>query len=176
MTISDGEELISVGRIFGAHGIRGEVKVESLTDFPERFREGEVLILVTPEGAAREVTIRSSRIHRGAVLILIDESPDRNAAEALRGGFFKIREKDLMRLPAGEFYHFQLVGLEVRTEDGDAIGTIEEVMPTGARPVLVVRKDGREVLLPHIDDVVRAVDLKGGTMTVRLLEGLIPEA
>jgi len=109
------------------------------------------------------------------VLLTVEGVTDRTSAEALRGGFLKIRQEELTPLPPGRYYHFQLAGLSVHTGEGEDLGTVEEVIPTGSNLVLVVRNRGREVLLPFIDDVILDVDLDAGKITVRLLEGLLPE-
>jgi 16S rRNA processing protein RimM len=172
---NDGGDLVAVGRIVGAHGIRGELKVELLTDFPERFAPGSELLLVSPTGEVRPTRVLSSRSHKGKVLLQIKGVEDRTAAEALRGGLLKIEEDNVAPLPEGRYYHFQLVGLEVFTEFGERLGDVKEVLPTGGNLVLVVHDGVREVLLPFIDDVVREVDREAGRITVHLLEGLLPE-
>jgi len=171
----DGGDLVAVGRIVGVHGIRGELKVEPLTDFPERFAPGSKFILVSPTGVVRPARALSSRIHKGKVLLQIDGVDDRSAAESLRGGLLKVEEEDLAPLPEGQYYHFQLVGLEVFTESGERLGEVKEVLPTGGNLVLIVHDGLREVLLPFIDDVVREVDRESGCITVHLLDGLLPD-
>ena len=167
------DRLVAVGRITGAHGIRGEVKVEILTDFPERFSPGSSLLLVPPAGEPRKVAVLSSRQHKGRMLVALEGVADRNDAEGLRGSWLKIGEDELTPLPSGRYYQFELLGLAVVTEEGEALGEVEEIMPTGGNLVLAVRRGGREVLLPFIDDVVLEVDLEARRMTVRLLEGLV---
>ncbi|MFC1657233.1 ribosome maturation factor RimM [Candidatus Moduliflexota bacterium] len=88
----------------------------------------------------------------------------------------KIAEEEIKKLPAGEYYRFQLQGLTVVTDEDRELGQIVEIMATGSNLVLVVRGEGGEILLPYIDDVVLAVDIEAGRMTVHLLEGLLPEA
>jgi 16S rRNA processing protein RimM len=171
----DSGDLVAVGRIVGVHGIRGELKVEPLTDFPERFAPGVELLLVSPTGEVRPAKVLTSRTHKGRVLLQMKGVADRTAAEALRGGFFKVEEDDLAPLPEGRYYHFQLVGLEVFTESGERLGDVKEVVPTGGNLVLIVHDGVREVLLPFIDDVVREVDREAGRITVHLLEGLLPD-
>lgn len=172
---NDSGDLVAVGRIVGAHGIRGELKVAPLTDFPERFAPGSSLFLVTPDGDVRPVEVVASREHKGRVLLTVEGVADRTGAEGLRGGFLKVGQKELTPLPAGQYYHFQLIGLAAVTDDGRKLGKVEEVMPTGSNLVLTVRDSGSEVLLPFIDDVILDVDLEGGTLTVHLLPGLLPE-
>jgi 16S rRNA processing protein RimM len=176
MTTSQGSgDLVDVGRITGAHGIRGEVKVLSLTDFPERFYPETELLMVTVAGQMRPVTVLTCREHKGHYLLHLDGISDRTAAEACRGSYLKIREGDLKSLPDGRYYHFQILGLEVVTDDGRGLGKVEEVLPTGGNLVLVVKGTEGEVLLPFIDDVVLQVDLEAGRIKVHLLEGLLPD-
>jgi len=174
-SVNDSGDLVAVGRIVGVHGIHGELKVTSLTDFPERFAAGSQLFLVTPDGEVRPTKVLAGREHKGRMLILLPGVADRDAAEALRGSFLKVEEGNLTPLPPGRFYHFQLVDLSVVTDEGLDLGRVEEVIPTGGNMVLVVRGGGREVLLPFIDDVILDVDLEAAKITVHLLEGLLPE-
>jgi 16S rRNA processing protein RimM len=174
-SFNDSGDLVAVGRVIGVHGLKGELKVESLTDFPERFDPGSSLFLVTSDGEVRTAEVVASRAHKGRVLLTVKGVEDRTEAEKLRGSFFKIAQTDLTPLPEGQYYHFQLVGLTVRSEDGKELGRVEEVMPTGSNLVLTVRGSGGEVLIPFIDDVIREVNLEGRSLTVHLLPGLLPE-
>lgn len=168
----DSGDLVAVGRVVGAHGIRGELKIEVLTDFPERFAPRSQLLLVTSEGLARLTTVLSSREHKRHILLSVEGVTDRTAAEKLRGSYLKIRAEDLVPLAPGRYYQFQLLGLNVVTETGESLGHVEEILPTGGNLVLAVRDGEKEVLLPYIDDVVLKVDVETGRMTVRLMEGL----
>jgi 16S rRNA processing protein RimM len=171
---SESRDLVTVGRIVGAHGIRGEVKVKSLTDHPQRFDAGSRLLL-EEVGGVREIEIVSSRLHKKFYLLTFDGVMDRTAAESLRGSILNVAAEDLIPLPDGEYYDFQLVDLAVVTDEGENLGRVAEVMATGSNLVLIVRDGEREVLLPFIDDVVREVDLEGGRMKVHLLEGLLED-
>lgn len=171
----NGDELVAVGRITGVHGIRGEVKVESLTDFPERFDAGGRLLLVSPAGKTGQVKILQSRFHKDRYLLLLDGVADRNAAEELRGSYLKIDEDDIKELPEGRYYHHELTGLAVVTEVGEKLGKVTGIVQTGSNMILEVRGGGREVLIPFIDDVILNVDLDGGTITIHPMPGLLPD-
>lgn len=111
---------------------------------------------------------------QGFPMMLFAGYTNRTAAESLRGELIEVDADDLPELPDGEYYIDDLVGLEVVTVDGESIGRLAEVLETGANDVYVIRREGaKDVLLPAIPDVVREVDIAGGRMTVRLLEGLI---
>ena len=168
------QRFLVVGQIVAPHGIRGEVKVEVMSDYPERFKAGVTLYLSSnPEGTdARPVTVVTSRPHHDRVLIRLTSTADRNTAEQLRSQYLLIPETEAMALGEHENFVHDLIGLQVATTDGEALGEIAEVVFTPANDVYVVRGAGGEVLLPAIREVVQSVDLAARTMTVSLLEGL----
>jgi 16S rRNA processing protein RimM len=164
------EGFIAVGRVLRPWGLRGDLKVESLTDFPERFDPGARLWL-----AERERTVERSRSQAGALYVKFAGISDPTDAERYRGLLIEVPESALPPLDADEFYHHQLVKLRVVTSNGQELGSVREVLSTGSNAVLVVNGPQGEVLLPFIEDVVRSVDTGAGTITVDLLEGLMPE-
>jgi 16S rRNA processing protein RimM len=161
----DPETAVSIGRITSTHGIRGEVRVVPLTDFPERFDTGAHVWL---DGAPHRV--RRSRQQAKELIVSLEGIDDRDAAEAVRG-------KELMApaptpLDEGVFYQHDIVGLRAVTSQGEVLGRVAEVLSTGSNDVYVVQGDRGELLLPALDDVVREVDLASGRIVVDLLEGL----
>ena len=152
----------------GAWGIRGHVKVQPQTDLPERFKPGSSLYL---DGVAAKVA--ASRPNKGGYVILLDSVPDRNMAETLRGSWLTIPETDLEPLPNDTFYHFQLVDMEVYTDEDEHLGQIAEIIETPGNDVYIVRRtDERDLLIPAIKDVILDVDTESSRMTVHLLPGL----
>ncbi len=152
----------------GAWGIRGHIRALPQTDYPERFGQGSTLYL---DGI--RATISSVRPNKGSYIILFDSVPDRNAAEALRGALLTIPEVELADLPENTFYHFQLVDMEVFTDEGERLGQIAEIIETPGNDVYIVRRpDARDLLLPAIKDVILDVDVESSRMTVHLLPGL----
>lgn len=168
------QKYLVVGRIVAPHGIRGEVKVEVMSDNPERFKTGAALYLSgTPEGTdAQPIKLATSRPHHDRMLVRLANAPDRNAAELLRGQYLLIPESEAMALGEHENFAHDLMGLRVETTAGEALGTIVELVFTPANDVYVVRGPGGEVLLPATREVVRSVDLAARTMVVELPEGL----
>ncbi len=166
------EAYMAVGRIVGAHGVRGEIKVKLLTDFPERFAPGSLLFL-EEEGFQREVL--SARPHKDMLLIKLSGLPDRTAVEPLRGKYLFILREEAMELDEDEYYEDELVGLVVETMEGDLLGELVEIIWTGANEVYVVQGPQGEVLIPAIAQVVQEVDLEEGVMRVSLLPGLMRE-
>ena len=151
-------------------GVRGEVKVEILTDWPERFALLEYVYL--GEGAI-PYRLEWFRLHRRYALLKVAGCDDRNAAEALREQLVQIPPGEAMPLDEDEYYVHQIEGLEVWTDEGESLGRVVEVLFTGSNEVYVVRGPQGEVLIPAIADVVLQVDLEGGKLIVRLMEGLI---
>ena len=95
----------------------------------------------------------------------------RGAAEALRGATVEIPARDAVPLPPGQFYTFQVIGLEVRTPEGKAIGRVVDILRTGSNDVYVVRPpEGGEILLPAVDSVVQRIDIGAGELVARLPE------
>ena len=160
---------VAVGRINGAWGLRGHVKVTPLTTNPERFQPGSVLLI---DGEPRQVIDVATP--KGYPCVRFEGCTNRGAADSLNGTLIEIDESDLPKLAEGEYYIHQLVGLIVVTRDGDEVGRLDEVLRTGANDVYLVRRKGRrDVLIPAIEDVVRSVDLTAGRMTIEPLEGLL---
>ena len=161
---------MAVGRIVGVHGIRGEIKVKQLTDFPERFAPGSLLYL-EEESFQREVI--SARPHKGLLLVKLSGFSDRTAVEHLRGKYLFIAREEAMPLEEDEYYEDELIGLQVETMEGEALGELIEIIWTGANEVYIVKGPRGEVLIPAIADVVQEVDLDAGIMRVTLLPGLV---
>ncbi len=166
---------IAVGHIVGVHGLRGEVKIEPYSDFPERFAEGETLLL----GAdLSEVKILGVRPHKQNLLVQLGGVVDRTAAERLRGLWLFVPESEAAELAEGFYWIHDIIGLRVVEAEGGVLGEIVQVLATGANDVYIVRPGagqnrGQEILLPAIPDVVQAIDLAQGTMTVRVPDGLL---
>ena len=167
---------LAVGNIRGAHGIRGEVKVELLTDYPERFKPGAAMYLGS-EDHARPVEIAAVRPHQEYLLVKLSPVPDRDAAQALVGQLLLIPEEQAMPLGEHENYAHDLLGLTVTTTEGRTLGELTDILTTGANDVYVVTgPEGKgEVLIPALRDVVLSVDLAAGRMVVALPEGLLEE-
>lgn len=157
---------VRVGIIIAPHGVRGEVRVQPLTDFPERFRRGSVLWL---EGAPRRV--EAGRWRGQDVYLKLEGVNSRTEAEALRGKeLWAAAPKPIQE--AGRYYCHDIIGLRAEDEAGAPLGRVAEVLETGANDVYVVRGELGELLLPAVEDVVREVDIAGGRLVVRLLPGL----
>ncbi len=176
-----GDDLIEVvvGRIGKPHGLRGEVTVDVRTDEPERrFAPGATLRVEAPRGShhpASELTVRSTRWHQSVLLATFEQIADRNAAEAARGLVLHASiPADAAPDDPDEYYHHQLVGLDVHDEAGNHLGTVSGLVPGGAQDLLTVRTpDGRDALVPFVKALVPEVDLVGRRVVVADRPGLV---
>ncbi len=163
-----------VGRIGKPHGIRGELTVEVRTDAPEiRFAPGSVL--VTDPARVGPITVEAVRWHSGRLLLRVVGVHDRTAAEGLRGVVLTadVPDDEVPDDPE-EFFDHQLRGLSVRTSDGTVIGVVDDVVHLPSQDLLSVKREaGREVLVPFVAEIVTAIDVDTGTVTVELPEGLL---
>ena len=158
-----GNERIVIGRVGAAHGIRGELRIIPLTDFPERF------------AALREVMVGDELLHLESIkpqgknfLMRFREYAVREDAQKLTGRLLTVARAEAAPLDEGEYYVFDIVGLTVYDEEDNELGTVENVLRTGSNDVYAVRaEDGREILIPALRTAVLAIDVPGGRMTVR---------
>ncbi len=160
---------LAVGRIIAPHGIRGEVEVDIHTDFPERFTPGARVL--AGEGKV-PLVIESVRPYRKRLLIKFREIPDRTRAETWRGAWLHVPVEEAWPLQEDEYYEYQIVGMDVWTEDGEYLGHVDHIIYTGANDVYVIVGPEREILIPAIKDVIREIDVEEGRMVVHLLPGL----
>jgi len=158
-------ELIRLGRIAGAYGVRGWVRVASDTDPAEgilNYRPWHVFV----DGDRMEIDVTGGRRHQHGVVAKLSGCDDRDAAESYIGAEITVPRAQLPALGEGDYYWSDLIGVSVVTRDGTTLGQVDHLMQTGANDVLVVIGE-REILIPFIeDDVVLAVDLDGGRITV----------
>jgi 16S rRNA processing protein RimM len=158
-----------VGRIAKSHGVGGEVSVRPLSEVASRFEPGSVLRLEDD----RTLTVERSRPHRDHVLVKFEEVGDRNEADALRGSVLLVDADQAPPIEeADRFWIHQVVGLEVVTEGGRSLGRIREVEGNPANDLWVTEGGA---LIPAVREVVVAVDLAAGRVTIRELPGLLEE-
>ncbi len=148
--------------------MRGDLKIEALTDNPNRFSPESTLYL---EG--RPVQVERSRGVKGGVLLKLRPVNDRSHADLLRGKYLTVREQDTESLPEDTYYYFQLLNMAVFTDEEEHLGELGEIIYTGCNDVYVVKGgDAKELLIPSLKEVILEVDVPGNRMTVRLPEGL----
>jgi 16S rRNA processing protein RimM len=179
MTTVGGPNVRKVGRVVKPHGIRGELMVDVSTDSSDvRFAVGSVLFVTSRDGVVqRSVTVTAARPHTGRLLVFFEGVVGRDAAEELRGAVLTANLADLPPITdPDEFYDHQIEGLAVHTVAGDEIGTVREVLHgAGGELLLVDHKEGREVLVPFVRQIVPEVDVAGGRIVLDPPPGLLEE-
>ena len=170
-----GTDHVIVGQILAAHGVKGELKVRSFSDFAGRFAAGNQCHIAQ---APFTLTITSSRPFRDGMLVQFDEVKDRTTAESLRGLALEIPESQMGDLAPRSYWQHDIIGLSVETEAGQKLGHVSQILGTGANDVFEVAPasslglDGA-FLLPAIAEVILQVDTHAGRLVVRLLPGLV---
>jgi 16S rRNA processing protein RimM len=166
---------LSIGEVVRPHGVRGELRVRILTEYPERLHLHTHFYLADPDFTEKvyRYAVERIRLRRDVLLLKLEGCNSRTAAEALRGMLVQIPLEDAVPLEEGEYYLFQLLGVDVETEQGEWLGRVVEVLETGANDVYVVRGPRGEVLVPAISEVVRALDLVAKRMVIHLMPGLL---
>jgi len=157
---------LRIGRVLKAHGVKGAVRVELLTDFPDRFAPGRELLV-----AGRRLKVARSEELDGSMLVTFEGIDGRTAAELLAGAYCTVPLREARALPADRYYHFQLVGLTVfDTRGARELGKVAEVLTYAANDVLRVTDGKHELLIPMIRSVVRSIAPADGRITVDLPE------
>ncbi|MBC1796194.1 ribosome maturation factor RimM [Listeria booriae] len=169
------EQMFNVGKIVNTHGLMGEVRVISQTDFAdERFVPGNELFLFAKNSKKPEkLVIKTHRKHKNFDLLTFEGIMGINNVERMKEGMLKVPESQLGDLEENEFYFHEIIGCEVYTEEGELLGTISEILTPGANDVWVVQQKGeKDKLVPYIADVVTSVNIADKKITISVMEGL----
>lgn len=161
-------EFITIGKIIAPWGIKGELKVEVVTDFPQRFTPSSKIYI-----NRQPMTINSTEWHKGKAIIKLNTINSIEDAQRLRGQPVEIHHSQVYPLPEGQYYHFQLTGLEVWTTQGEPLGTVTEILTADSNDNYVVRGAKGEILIPGIEDVIKSIDLNKGCIVIEPIEGLL---
>ena len=165
--------LVRVGRVTKAHGIKGELKVQPDFGLPEDFLNYHELLLVNPGmGSRQDYKVSRCRPQSKIVVIQLDGVEDRTMAEGLGGSEVWIDKESLPDQADGNFYWHDLVGLQVVTENGRKLGRVDSILATGGHDILVVLDGGREYLIPLRKEFLLNKDSAAGILTVAEMPGL----
>lgn len=165
-------EVLEVGKIVNTHGLRGEVKVVSWTDYPEVFEDINT-VYIKKKGDFVALDIKNLKYQKNNLIIKFSQINDINEAEVYKNQVLYAERDALGELPDGVYYIADLIGLDVVTENGEKLGVIADVFNTGSNDIYDVKRDGKKnLLLPVIDDVVLDVDIENKKVTVRMMDGL----
>lgn len=167
------EDLLKVGVITTTHGVRGEVKVFPTTDDAQRFLELSYVLLDTGKELMR-LEIAGVKFFKNLAILKFKGIDNINDIEKYKGRDLWIPREEAQELAEDEYYIADLIGMKVQTEDGSVLGTLKDVMETGANDVYIVEKtEGGELLLPAIHECILDVDVENSVMTVHLMKGLV---
>ncbi|MGY3816511.1 ribosome maturation factor RimM [Gemella taiwanensis] len=166
---------LKVGKIVNTHSLKGEVKVISSTDFEEqRFEKGTELLITRGNQVVKEVTVESYRTHKNNLLVKFVGIDSIEEAEKLKNLQIKIDSENIGELEENEFYFHEIIGCEVFDENGKSLGEISEILTPGANDVWVIKsQNGKEILIPYIEDVVKKIDVENKKIDIEVMEGLI---
>ena len=165
-------DLLEVGKIVNTHGLRGEVKVVPWTVYPEVFEDID-FVYVKKKSEYERLDVKGIKYQKNNLIVRFSQITDINMAEKYKNQVIYAEREILGELPEGVYYIADLIGLDIVTEDGEKIGTVSDVFNTGSNDIYEVKREGKKnLLLPVIDDVVLNIDVDGGKITVRMMDGL----
>ena len=167
------EEVLQVGVITATHGVRGEVKVFPTTDDPARFKKLKDVILDNGK-AKKDLEIENVKFFKNMVILKFKGLDNINDVERFRQAKLFVTREDAVELEEDEYFIADLIGINVTSDEGEELGTIKDVLQTGANDVYCIRTEEHgEVLIPAIKDCILDVDVEAGKMKIHLLDGLI---
>ncbi|MBA2174135.1 ribosome maturation factor RimM [Halobacillus locisalis] len=168
------KDLFNVGKVINTHGIKGEVKIQRITDFEERFEPGQLLYWVNDKQETRPLVVRSHRMHKGFDLVSFEDHPSINDVEMYKNGQLMVSEEHQEELDEHEFYFHEVIGCTVFVQSGEELGEVKEILTPGANDVWVVKRKGKQdALIPYIEPVVKEVNIEEKTIIIDPIEGLL---
>ncbi|MBU4350526.1 ribosome maturation factor RimM [bacterium] len=167
------DEFITIGKVVSTQGNKGEVNVLPLTDSIDRFKNLATVFLRNNHGQAI-LNIEKIRIKEDMAILKLKDIENIEEAKTIVGSFLEVERKNAVKLPKDAYFIFEIIGLEVYTENNVFLGKVENVISTGSNDVYVVkRKDKEELFIPAIHDVVKNIDLEKKRITINIVDGLI---
>lgn len=168
-----GEVLVPLGVATKTVGLKGEFRVKPYNPDTENIETIQTVLIDPGSGPQEYAVQRARRVKQGMIVLKLSSVDDLQQAESIVGLEIAARRSDLQSTDEDEYYWVDLIGLGVVDQDGNELGSVRDILETGANDVLIVQSEsGRELLLPYIDEVVREIDLELGVIRVRLIPGL----
>lgn len=158
--------MVIMGRVAAAHGIRGWIKIQPYTEYLDSLTDYASWWIGPEQGPWREVAVQQCEVHNKTLAALLPDCPDRNAAEKLKGLLIAVPRSSLPQQPVDEYYWSDLIGLAVVNEAGVTLGTVANLLETGANQVLSVQGDSGVILIPFVASAIKQVDVKNKTIRV----------
>ena len=165
--------LITIGKARKTFGVKGEIKIEPMTDHPERFKDLRRVYLTSPRGEEKACTVASVRYMNGEPVLLLKGYDTPEKARELNGWLVQVPREEAVPLPDGQYYWFELIGMEVESEAGEKLGTIIDIFETGSNDVYVLKAGRKEIYLPATREVIRQIDRTTKKMIIHVTEGLL---
>ena len=166
------DNLILIGKVAATHGIRGQLRIVSYSGHFDSLLGADSVILKEPSGKTGTFTVAAVKLHGKKLLLSLSGLADINKVQHLVGSELYLRLEQLPDTEEGEYYWHELIGLKVVTITGEPLGVLQSIIETGSNDVYVVKSAERELLIPALADIVTAVDLSAGVMTITPLAGL----
>jgi len=167
------DDMFNIGKIVNTHGVKGEVKVLRITDFGERYSPGKTVYLKR-NGGLQELIIDSHRIHKSFDLIQFKGHDSIEEVESYKNSYLQIHKSQLTALEENAYYYHEIIGCVVYTDAGREIGPVKEILTPGANDVWVIAsEEGKDILIPYIEDVVQKVNIENKQIFITPMEGLL---
>ncbi len=173
--VNDMTETFQVGVIASTHGLAGEVNVFPTTEDPNRFKKLKKVTLHTSRGEEIELDVQSARFFKKFVIVKFKQFNNINEVEKFKGCELTIERKDALKLNPGEYYCADLIGLDIVDEDGNVLGSVTDVIQTGANDVYEMKRadGGENVYIPAIKDCIKEIDITKKRIIIHVMDGLM---
>ena len=173
MASNDGSENVLVGQVGRPHGLRGEVRIEVMSDIPERFDRGSELLLVRRDGNPEPVRVWQFRPLKGGGILSLEGYTDRDQAETLRGSRLEVHPSQVPPAPEGLYYYWQLMGCRCVDEEAGELGSVVDIVEDGGGVLLKVEDGEQTLLIPFVDAFLVEVEVDRKEIRLRLPPGLV---
>jgi len=166
------KDWVLIGKIVGVYGVKGTIRIQSYAELFEIFKPDTALLVISPEDIKARYKIGWIKSHARGALLALREISSHDQAKALIGSKLYVESARFPKLEKGNYYWFELIGLNVYTSDDRYLGCLESIIETGANDVYVVKKNDLEILIPALKSVVKSIDIEQKIMRVELPDGL----
>ncbi len=166
-------EYVVIGKVRRPHGIRGVLRIGIMTDDPHRFRLLREIYLSRNDHDRKRFAIINVGIVPDAILLTLEGIDSRDDAESWRDAWVEITGDQIMPLEEGQHYLFEILGLQVQTEEGEILGTVVDILRNPAHDVYVIKQDEREFMVPAVPEFIRQIDSESGIMIIHVVDGLL---
>lgn len=169
------KEYLEIGKIVNTSGLKGLLKISPLTDDITRFEDLDIIYIQKAKDLI-EFNIQEVKYSKNMVLLKLEGIDTIEEAEKYRNCYIKINREDAVELEDNSYFIVDIIGSEVFTEEGEDLGKVVDVFQTGSNDVYTVKNlEGKEILLPAIEDVIKNIDIENKKIVIHLMDGLIWE-